>query len=299
MGALAALFGRYATLGQRRRIVLICGAVLTAGALLPSLASLAGATPAMMILVLTVLAGAATLAVSAWGLGGPGAVIFVFPIGAVMAPADTWGAVGARTLGTAWGAVLAWAVCALTDRLRSGPEPALAAAPAEPLKVQLAVAGRIVAGCGAAAFVAYAAGWHYPAWAAIGAAAVMQGSHLHITMNRALQRMAGTVVGACIVWAILAQQPGFWAVVAAIVIFQFITEVVIGYNYALGQINVTPMALLMTHLASPVPHANMPVERVLDTIVGAALGIVLALVFSSLDDRRHLARRCRAMRRPR
>jgi len=297
LGALAALFGRYATLGHRRRIVLICGGLLTAGVLLPSLASLAGATPPMMIVVLAVLAGAATLAVSAWGLGGPGAVIFVFAIGAVLAPVDAWQAVAARTLGAAWGALLAWIVCALTDRLRPGPPAAAAPPPAPPLKYQLAAAGRITIGCGAAAFVAHAAGWHYPAWAAIGAAAVMQGTHLHITMNRALQRMAGTVVGACIVWAILAQQPSFWTTVAAIVLFQFITEVIIGFNYALGQITVTPMALLMTHLAAPVAHGGMPVERVLDTIVGAALGIVLALVFSSLDDRRYLARRRRHARR--
>src|SRR5690606_7340031 len=89
------------------------------------------------------------------------------------------------------------------------------------------------------------------------------------------------------------------AVVLAIVVFQFVTEVIIGFNYALGQITVTPMALLMTHLASPVAHADMPVERVLDTMVGAALGIALALVFSSLDERRQLARwrRRRARRR--
>jgi uncharacterized membrane protein YccC len=76
--------------------------------------------------------------------------------------------------------------------------------------------------------------------------------------------------------------------VAAIVLFQFLTEVVIGFNYALGQITVTPMALLMTYLAAPAAGSNMPVERVFDTILGAALGIVAAVVFSSVDDRVHL-----------
>lgn len=82
----------------------------------------------------------------------------------------------------------------------------------------------------------------------------------------------------------------FWVLVAAIVIFQFITEVIIGFNYALGQITVTPMALLMTYLAAPVAAHSMPVERVLDTILGAALGIVFAVIFSTLDDRVYLAR---------
>src|SRR3546814_14891304 len=103
-------------------------------------------------------------------------------------------------------------------------------------------AARITLGAAIAAGISHAAGWHYPAWAAIGAVTVMQGGHLHITMNRSLQRMAGTVLGACIVWAILAQNPSFWTVVAAIVIFQFIPEVTIGYNYALGQVTVTRSA---------------------------------------------------------
>src|SRR3546814_18053740 len=109
--------------------------------------------------LLALLAGVASLAVSVWGLGGPGAVIFVFAIGAVLAPADSWEAVAARTLGTAWGAALAWIVCALSDRLRPDPAPAAAPLPAPPIKYQLAAAGRITIGCGAAAFVAHAAGW--------------------------------------------------------------------------------------------------------------------------------------------
>jgi len=35
----------------------------------------------------------------------------------------------------------------------------------------------------------------------------------------------------------------------------------------------------------------MPVERVLDTIVGAAIGIVFAVAFSTADDRVYLNRR--------
>ncbi|PLC54442.1 hypothetical protein CR155_06585 [Pollutimonas nitritireducens] len=294
LGALAALFGRYASLQRRRKIVLIGGALLTAGVLVPSLVSFAGAAPAAMVLVLALSAGVYTIAVTTWGLGGPGAVIFVFAVGAVMGPVDAWQTVVERTVATGAGALLTFVICTLTDRLRSqetegttSPAPKI-----PPMSHQLIVAGRITIGAAIAAGISHAAGWHYPAWAAIGATAVMQGTHLHVTMNRSLQRMAGTVLGACIAWAILAQNPGFWAVATAIVLFQFITEVIIGYNYALGQITVTPMALLMTHLATPVATtSNMPVERVLDTIVGAALGIVFALIFSTVDDRAYLARR--------
>lgn len=293
LGALAALFGRYASLQRRRKIVFICGALLTLGVLLPSLASYAGASSTMMVLLLALSAGVFTIAVSQWGLGGPGAVILVFAVGAVLGPVDSFSTVIERGLGAAWGAALAWLICLLTDHLR--PQeikvPGSPSATPPKMRLQLIAATRISIGAALAAFVAHAAGWHYPAWAAIGATAVMQGAHLHITMNRSLQRMAGTVLGACVAWAVLIQNPSFWVIVAAIVLFQFITEVVIGFNYALGQITITPMALLMTHLAAPVSGGNMPVERVLDTIVGAALGIALAVLFSTVDDRLYLKRR--------
>jgi uncharacterized membrane protein YccC len=126
----------------------------------------------------------------------------------------------------------------------------------------------------------------------MGCLAVMQGAYLHMSMNRALQRLAGTVMGACIVWAILMQSSSVWTVIACISIFQIITEVVIGYNYAFGQIPVTPMALLMSYLASPPGLANsgMAPERVFDTIVGASVGMVLAVLVSTLDDRIYLTR---------
>lgn len=126
----------------------------------------------------------------------------------------------------------------------------------------------------------------------MGTLAVMRGAHLHISMNRALQRLAGTVLGAGLAWIVLVQTPSVWVVIAALVLLQIATEMVIGINYAFGQILVTPMALLMTHLAAPWgPGPEIVPERVLDTILGAAVGIAVAVVLSTIDDRRHLAER--------
>jgi len=292
LGALSALFGRFAPLRLRMRIVTLCAGLMALGVLIPSLATLAGAGPTTMLGVMALVAGAATLVVSHWVLGGPGAVIIVFATGAALVPAPDGLTVAARTLAALAGGAVACATCRATDWLRKDALPHLALPPpvAPPLRLELLVALRITVAAGLSAWVAYLAGMPHPAWAAIGAVAVMQGAHLHITMNRALQRMAGTVVGAVVAWLILAQNPGFGTVLACIVLFQFVTEVVIGFNYALGQIAVTPSALLMTHLAAPAAAvAGMPVERVMDTILGAALGIGFAVLFSTLDDRRQLA----------
>lgn len=105
----------------------------------------------------------------------------------------------------------------------------------------------------------------------MGALAVLQGTHLHINMNRALQRTVGTTVGAVLAWLLLIQDPSVWILIAVLVALQILTEV-IGANYALGQV-VTPMALLMTllmtHLAAPQAGGPaMAPERVLDTLLG-------------------------------
>lgn len=299
LGALAALFGRFAPLLKRHGIVWICAVMLTGAVFVTSLASWQGTPAFVAVLMVACVAGVATMGFSYWKLGGPGAVIIVFAAGAAMTPLDSWNMLLERTLATAAGGLVAWLVTSATDflRLKELGRVQVPQEPSRPFSHILLAGARMTIGAGAAALIAYAAGWNHPSWAAIGAVAVMQGAHLHITLHRALQRMAGTLVGALIVWFILESQPPFWAIVGMVVIFQFITEVVIGYNYALGQIATTPMALLMTYLAAPVADATqMSVERVFDTMLGAILGIVFAVVFSTWDDRRYLARLQREQR---
>jgi len=103
--------------------------------------------------------------------------------------------------------------------------------------------------------------------------------------------MAGTMVGAAFAWLLLAQEPSVWIIIAALVLLQFLTEVAIGFNYAIAQVLVTPMALLMTYLAAPIASGtDMVPERVIDTLLGAVVGMAIALVLSTLNDRKELAR---------
>src|SRR5690349_16045635 len=78
LGALAALFGRFAPAGRRRSGVLLSGLLLAASVGALSLASIAGATPATMLICLALLAGVLTWLTNHWRLGAPGAVIFLF-----------------------------------------------------------------------------------------------------------------------------------------------------------------------------------------------------------------------------
>ncbi|EJE52246.1 hypothetical protein PMI14_03049 [Acidovorax sp. CF316] len=287
LGALAALLGRFAPAGQRMPAVLRSGALLIGAVALMSLLGLAGAQPAALLLCLGLLAGTVSWLAGRWCLGPPGAVIFVFAGCAAMAPVDGWQSAIARVLFTLAGVASAFAVCRASDRLRAAPAtppptPAVQAGP----WLQFA---RIALCTASAGLLALAAGWQHPAWAAIGAMAVLQGSHLHTAMHRALQRSLGTVAGAALAWLVLAQHPTFWPLLAAVIVLQLATEVVIGANYALGQVFVTPMALLMTSLATPAASSGMPLARLLDTVLGALVGMAFAVVFSTLEDRVQLA----------
>jgi len=292
LGALVALFGRFAPRGGRGRVVLQCAFWQVAAVLVMSLAAWSGLPVVGQLLLLAFLSGLFFFVVATGRFGPPGALIFVFAAGASMGHAVPGAEVAERALATAAVAALAWLICSATEILRrkAGGEGVPAPEPLRPASHRAIAALRIALGSMVAALAAHALGAAHPAWAVLGAMAVMQGPHLHISMNRALQRTLGTAIGAVVVWLILQQAPSLFTVIALLAGLQFATEMIIGANYALGQILVTPMALLMSYLAAP--HAAglaMVPERVLDTLLGAAIGIALAVVCSSLDDRRHLA----------
>lgn len=301
LGALAALFGRFAPLARRRGVVLKAGALLVMPVALLSLLAWSGLGPVAMLLALSCMAGLLASLAHRMQMGAPGAVIFIFAASAAISPVDSALALAGRTGATVLGVAAAWLLCLLTDRLRdlevappaATPVQATAGARApKPLTPGYApVQSARVALCAAlAALLAHAAGWGHPAWASIGAVAVLQGAHLPGTVHRGWQRTLGTVVGAGIAWAILSSEPSFWTLLLAVAVLQVLTEAVIGFNYALGQIFVTPMALLMTNMAHHGEAAEMALSRIFDTTLGAAVGIVLALVLSSLDERVYLAR---------
>lgn len=296
LGALVALFGRFAPKARRARIVFYCGCWQTLAVLGMSVAVWLGASPVLQVLLLALSCGLFFYVSTTGGFGAPGALIFIFAASAAMGGAPSLGEVAERVVATGGAAVLAWAVCAVTEPLRQRlrPDTPLPADPVWPLRFRLLAAGRILLGAAAAAFAARAVGAAYPGWAAMGAVAVIQGTHLHISMNRALQRTVGTLLGAGLVWMVLIQSPSVWTVILLILVLQVATEAIIGANYGLGQILVTPMALLMTWLAAPqADGTGLVAERVLDTSLGAAIGMLLALALSTVEDRTRLFHRGR------
>lgn len=136
---------------------------------------------------------------------------------------------------------------------------------------------RIGAAALVASLVALALGWGHPAWAAVGAAATLQGRHVHTNTPRALQRALGTAVGALLAWPLLEAHLGFWAVLGVVVALQVVTELLVLRNYAVAMLVITPMALLMTSLGAPA-DGSLALDRALTTALGAAVGVLMTVL---------------------
>ena len=80
------------------------------------------------------------------------------------------------------------------------------------------------------------------------AAAVLQGSNLAVTRRRVVHRLAGTVAGVGLTFAVLGWNPPLWVVVLAVAVAQFAVELVIATHYGLAVTAITVLALGLFHL---------------------------------------------------
>lgn len=147
---------------------------------------------------------------------------------------------------------------------------------------------RISAAAALAAWCATAFGFEHPLWATMGAMAAMQGINFHTTVQRGIQRLLGNVGGAVIAAGLIALSLGYWQTAAAIVVMQVAAELLVLKNYGLTSLAITPMALLMTGLASHLSPA-VAVSRIGDTLIGVVIGIVVAALTIDRADRQHLS----------
>lgn len=102
--------------------------------------------------------------------------------------------------------------------------------------------------------------------------------------QRGLHRMLGTVLGVG-VYALLAllHPAGLWIAVL-LGIMQFSVELVVVRHYALALMIITPLVLLLTGAATgQIGSMDVAVERIIDTIAGAALGAASGVLHPRAD----------------
>ncbi|MFI6948555.1 FUSC family protein [Streptomyces sp. NPDC050422] len=151
-------------------------------------------------------------------------------------------------------------------------------APGSPL---LPVAARTLIGCALAGYICSAAGVGRPYWAIVTAASLYQ-ANVTLSWNRTLQRTLGNLLGVLVFAAVLpAARMDPLALIGFCLLFGFAAEALITRNYWLGSVAVTPMALLVLEYAGSHPAGELIGDRVLDTVIGAGVGFLAAVLVTN------------------
>ncbi|WP_345714388.1 FUSC family protein, partial [Kineococcus glutinatus] len=130
----------------------------------------------------------------------------------------------------------------------------------------------------AAGALATALGGAHPYWAVVSAVAPLSGLGTRHRVARAVHRVLGTLAGVVVAFALLSLHPAPLVAVLLAVAFQAWAELFITRNYALAVVGITPLALLMVDLAVPADPAAVAADRAVETLLGAAVAVLLVLV---------------------
>ena len=142
--------------------------------------------------------------------------------------------------------------------------------------------GVAIAGAGFAGFLIMDSHWY---WAAVGAVAAVSGPQLNARVIRGIQRLVGTLLGILVAAGVLAIDLPPLAVIALVVLLQAAAELFVGRNYGIAMVFITPLALLMVHLAAPTPVDVLLQDRAIETVIGVAVGTVVAVASAALRRR--------------
>ncbi|MFF8690709.1 FUSC family protein [Streptomyces sp. NPDC015144] len=151
-------------------------------------------------------------------------------------------------------------------------------APGSPL---LPIGARALLGCALAGYASQAAGVGRPYWAIVTAAALFQ-ANVTLSWHRAVQRTLGNLLGVLVFAAVLPlSRLTPLALIGLCLFFAFMAEALITRNYWLGSVAVTPMALLVLEFAATHPAGELVRDRVLDTVIGAAAGLLATMLVTN------------------
>lgn len=285
-GAFASLYGRYDRYADRIRMQIAAGATMVACMLIGTGLSLLAAPTALRVLVVGIVAGVGALIAHAWRWHPPSSLFAVFSAGACASlPATATSLLDVIVVGGA-SALFSIAVTAVLAFARQGRAvfaPARTRLPADRHAVGAAATvgiGALLAGI--AGLLLIGDHWY---WAMVGAVAALGGAHLTARLIRGAQRLVGTLIGVAVAAGLLALHLPPLATIAVAVVCQAGAELYVNRNYGVAMVFITPLALLMVELAHPTDPTTLLADRTLDTLIGVAVGTVVAVVSAALRRR--------------
>lgn len=310
-GAFAALYGRADDHAARGRMQLSAAAVLVACVVLGTAVATSSARGWLVVPLAAVVAAAASAVSDTARWHPPGALFPIFALAACAAVPVTPSQIPVAAAVAIASALLAVAIGvagALRDRDRrralvrpaapahvaahrhriaavlgraAAPAPRAAAstprAAALPARVDRGDAARCALVTLLAGAIPTLLGLGHPYWAMVAGLAAIAGPDTTARLLRAGHRAAGTLLGVAAAAVLLSLPLSPLGTIAAVVLLQCAAELLVGRNYGLALVAVTPLALLMVELAHPVGTATLLHDRVVETLLGAALGTAVTV----------------------
>ena len=304
-GAFTALYGRNEPYRLRLRSVSVAAVALLVSIALGVAVAVAGEPLWLVTVLLVVVVVIGTFLATAFQLLPAQPLFFVFALLVCAAiptpPGEAWARIGLAAGVAAFSWLLTMSGWLLRrwagDRAaRTGAvllkklhrRPGVDATVLRDRRVWLTAAQNAV-GALLAGGLALAFGLGHAYWAVVSLVAVIPPARAAHSLSRSLHRILGTIGGVVVAALVLVWSPPALVVIAVIVVCQFFAEMLVGRHYGYALLFITPMALAVSHLASPAPIGSLVFDRVLETVLGAGIGIALVLLARLVERSRGLA----------
>ena len=117
----------------------------------------------------------------------------------------------------------------------------------------------------------------HPYWAMVSAIAALGVPGGYNRVLRATHRFVGTMIGLALGALLLSFHPAGLMAIALIIVLQAAAELFVVRNYSLALIMLTPLVLVIGELGAPVPLGSLIWQRGVETFIGVAVAIVMAI----------------------
>ncbi|MDF2048764.1 FUSC family protein [Arthrobacter sp. Cr_A7] len=291
-GAFTGIYGRGEPHGIRFALQLRAGLLMLLVILLAALAARMEAawgldvptTTWLLVLATTVVAGACSVAISWLRLRPAGSLFHIFAFAAIASIPNQpplWQGMLVSVLTTGFCLLIGFSSRVLPSHRTPWARPRpIRRTPDEKRAAWLEGFGYLVAAGLAGALATWAGerlGFGHNYWAMVAAVVPLVGHTTRHRVRRGIQRIIGTILGLVILAGIvlLGLQP--WQTVLVMALCQFGAEMFIIRQYLLAQVFVTPLALISTLLVVPSAPGILLRDRIIETVIGAAVGIAVVL----------------------
>ena len=278
-GAFTSLYGRNHVHLSRAQMQATLAVLLTAATTAGVLVGLSPHRAWLAVPLAALVAGAGSLVSDAqdWHPRGPLFLVFAFTACASL-PSDGADVLAALAVAgsTAAFAVLVGNAGSFWRRARRP-----ASAPRTVLRRGVYTAGarrhvlRSIVAVGVAGSLATLSGIGHPYWAMVSAVVPLSAPDFSQQAVRGLHRLVGTGLGLVLAAALFAVDPDGLVLILVIVALQVAAELLVGRNYAVALVAVTPLALLMVHVVAPTPAGALLFDRGVETVIGVVIGLVV------------------------